>query len=63
MNKGISPCPKCNCMTNSIRRGKHNYICGKCGADKTLSDTLYYEATNKKKEVFCDEIGNVRKGN
>lgn len=45
----ISPCPKCYCMTKSIRlgRAKYKYKCGKCGADKSLSDVFFYEATHK----------------
>jgi len=47
----ITPCPKCNCMTKSIRLGRANYKCGKCGADKSLSDVFYYEATYKEEDV------------
>ena len=36
----ISLCNNCNCMTHSIRKGRANYICGKCGHDKTLGDLL-----------------------
>lgn len=43
----ISPCPKCNCMTKSIRLGRARYQCGKCKADKSLSDVYWYEATHK----------------
>ena len=43
----ISPCPKCHCMTKSIRLGRAKYKCGKCGADKSLSDVFFYEATHK----------------
>ena len=43
----ITPCPKCHCMTKSIRLGRANYQCGKCKADKTLSDVYYYEATSQ----------------
>jgi len=43
----LSPCPKCGCMTKSIRLGRANYQCGKCKADKSLSDVFFYEATHK----------------
>ena len=43
----ISPCPKCYCMTKSIRLGRAKYKCGKCGADKSLSDVFFYEAILK----------------
>jgi DNA-directed RNA polymerase subunit M/transcription elongation factor TFIIS len=48
----ISPCPKCHCMTKSIREGRAKYKCGKCGADKSLSDVYFYvyEVTHKKTE-------------
>ena len=46
----ISPCSKCNCMTKSIRLGRAKYECGKCGADKSLSDVFFYQATHKKEE-------------
>ena len=45
----ISPCLKCHCMTKSIRLGRANYICGKCNADKSLSDLYFYELTNQGK--------------
>jgi len=47
----ISPCPKCGCMTKSIRLGRAKYKCGKCGADKSLSDVFFYEATHKTDKV------------
>ncbi len=47
MNDEISPCPKCGCMTKSIRLGRARYQCGKCKADKSLSDVYFYEATHK----------------
>ncbi|MFC1737387.1 hypothetical protein ACFL1X_14855, partial [Candidatus Hydrogenedentota bacterium] len=43
----LSPCMACNCMTKSIRLGRANYKCGKCGHDKSLGDFYYYEATQK----------------
>lgn len=43
----ISPCPKCYCMTKSIRLGRAKYECGKCKADKSLSDYYFWEATHK----------------
>jgi len=49
----ISPCPKCYCMTHSIRKGRAKYICGKCGADKSLSDVYFYEFANKKSSRFA----------
>ena len=48
MKEEISPCPKCHCMTKSIREGRAKYKCGKCGADKSLSGVFWYEATQKK---------------
>ncbi len=30
----IKYCSKCNCMTNTIREGKFEYLCGKCGHNK-----------------------------
>ncbi len=47
LKEDISPCPKCNCMTKSIRKGRAHYVCGKCGVDKSLSDVFFYEAINK----------------
>ena len=47
----ISPCPKCNTMTKSIRQSRAKYYCGKCKADKSLSDVFFYEATHKKENV------------
>lgn len=41
-------------MTKSIREGRAKYKCGKCGADKSLSDVFWYEATQKK-ETTEDE--------
>jgi len=41
----ITPCMKCNCMTHSIRKSRVYWVCGKCKADKTLSDIFFYEAT------------------
>lgn len=43
----ISICNSCNCITKSIRIGRANYRCGKCQADKTLSD--YYQWELKKR--------------
>lgn len=45
----ITPCNKCYCMTKSIRLSRAKYKCGKCGADKSLSDVFYYEATHREK--------------
>ena len=45
----LSICPKCNCMTKSIKDGRAKYHCGKCKADKSLSDVFWYEATQKAK--------------
>ena len=47
----LSPCLKCNCMTKSIILGRANYKCGKCGADKSLSDVFFYEAIHKNDKV------------
>lgn len=41
-----SPCQKCNRMTISVREGRAKYKCKECGADKSLSDVFYYEATH-----------------
>ena len=38
----LSPCPKCHCITKSIRLGIAKYQCGKCKADKSLSDVYFY---------------------
>jgi len=45
--ENISPCNSCNCMTKSIRQGRAKYKCGKCGADKSLSDIYFYKCINK----------------
>lgn len=47
MKEELTPCMKCNCMTKSIRLGRANYQCGKCKADKSLSDVFYYDSLNK----------------
>lgn len=47
----ISPCPHCNCMTHSVRLGRAHYECGKCKGDKSLSDYMFWEATEKEKKV------------
>jgi len=47
----MSPCPKCKCMTKSIKLGRAKYQCGKCKADKSLSDVYWYEATQKGRKV------------
>lgn len=52
MCKELTPCPKCGCMTKSIRVGRANYKCGKCGADKSLSDVYFYETVQKKRDMF-----------
>lgn len=49
--ENLSPCPKCNCMTRSVRLGRAKYECGKCKADKSLSDVYFYEATQNMKKV------------
>ena len=49
MNEEISPCPKCHCMTKSIRLGRAKYQCGKCKADKSLSDVFFYECIERNK--------------
>jgi tRNA(Ile2) C34 agmatinyltransferase TiaS len=46
----LSLCPKCHCMTKSIVVNRANWRCGKCKADKTLSDVFFEEAVNKIKE-------------
>jgi len=47
----ISPCPKCYCMTHSIRLGRAKYQCGKCKADKSLSDVFFYEMLERNKKL------------
>lgn len=47
MNEKLTFCPKCNCMTKSIRISRVKYKCEKCGNDKSLSDVYFYEAINK----------------
>jgi hypothetical protein len=49
MKEKLSLCPKCFCMTKSIRLGRANYQCGKCKADKSLSDVYYYECMEENK--------------
>lgn len=39
----VTLCSGCNCMTRSIRQARAMYICGKCGADKSLGDVFQYE--------------------
>jgi len=51
----LSPCSKCNCMTKSIREGRAKYRCGKCKADKSLSDVYFYEATHNRAKEEGDE--------
>ena len=49
----LSPCSQCHCMTKSIRKTQelgYNYICGKCGHDKGLSDIFFFEAINREKK-------------
>lgn len=36
-------------MTKSMRVSRANYKCGKCGADKSLSDVFFYECIHKEK--------------
>ena len=43
----LSPCPKCHCMTKSIRKSRAKFICEKCKHNKTLSDVYFFEATEK----------------
>jgi len=45
----ITYCNSCNCMTKSIREGRAKYKCGKCGADKSLSDVYFYECMERNK--------------
>lgn len=35
-------------MTKSIREGRAEWICGKCGHNKTIGDLYQYEKENKK---------------
>ena len=39
----ISFCGNCYAMTHSVRKAKLEYVCGKCGHDKTLSDIMQAE--------------------
>ena len=56
MEREISHCGGCNCMTHSIRKGMAKFMCGKCGYDKSLGDVFQYELssnsniTNKESE-------------
>lgn len=43
----LSPCPKCHCMTKSIRKSRAKFLCGKCKYDKSLSDVFFEEAINR----------------
>ena len=43
----ISHCNGCNCMTKSIRKSRANFVCGKCGHNKTLGDVFQRELTEK----------------
>ena len=43
----ITLCNGCHCMTKSIRKGRANYVCGKCGHNKSLGDYYQWEAENK----------------
>lgn len=43
----ITYCCSCNCMTKSIRKGRADYKCGKCGADKSLGDYYQWEDSQK----------------
>lgn len=36
-------CSNCNCLTESIRKGRAHFVCKKCGHNKTLSDYYLYE--------------------
>jgi hypothetical protein len=51
MKEELSLCPKCFCMTKSIRLGRAKYQCGKCKVDKSLSDVYYYECMEKQREM------------
>ena len=52
IEKECSPtiCTYCNCMTKSIRSGRTEYKCGKCGRDKSLSDFYFFEQLEIKNE-------------
>lgn len=39
----ISYCTHCHCTTKSIRISRAKCVCGKCKADKTLSDVYWQE--------------------
>lgn len=44
----ISLCNGCHCMTHSIRKGRANWVCGKCGHNKTLGDVFQYKLNARK---------------
>jgi len=43
-------------MTKSIRKGRANYVCGKCGHNKSLGDYYQWEAENKEDDWLKMEI-------
>ena len=43
----ITYCTGCNCMTHSIRKGRANYICDKCGNHKSLGDFYQFELSER----------------
>ena len=50
MKDDITLCNGCYCMTHSIRKDRTNYICGKCGHNKTLGDVYQYVLDEKMKD-------------
>lgn len=45
----LSLCNGCHCMTKSIRKGRANFRCGKCGYNKTLGDFYQWELKKRLK--------------
>lgn len=52
----VSPCPKCKCMTKSVRKSRALWLCGKCGADKTLSDIYFIEAIERPEKSVTNDL-------
>ena len=46
MKDEITLCSHCHSMTHSIRKGRANYVCGKCKGDKSLTEFFLWELEN-----------------
>ena len=46
----LSFCSNCHCMTNSIKKGRAKWICGKCKSDKSMSHISLEERKGGKEE-------------